>query len=166
MTQYDCILLDEKRCINCKACEIHCATWHDLPVPLARHSGGDPVFEGENIVLPLQFFACMHCKNPLCLKACKHEAMYCTEDGMVHIDAERCTGCGDCRAACPTHMPLLNPHSGKFVKCDLCAERCTKGEAPACVAGCISGALHLASDAESHKRLFKEQIVFLKKHPL
>lgn len=165
MTHYDCILLDATRCINCKACEIHCATWHGLPIPLGRHSGGDPVFLDGKVELPLQFFACMHCKNPLCLKACQHNAMTMTDDGMVHIDAERCTGCGDCRTACPTHVPVINPQNGLMVKCDLCTQRLSAGEAPACVAGCISGALHLASDAASHSRLFKEQIRFLKKHP-
>ena len=41
------IVFDESRCINCKACEIHCRQWHGLPMSLCRHIGDAPRPDAE-----------------------------------------------------------------------------------------------------------------------
>jgi len=162
MSRYACIILDAENCINCKACEVHCATWNGLNKPLGRHSGGLPYVENDNMLLPVEFFTCMHCKNPLCLRSCKLGAMFTSEDNMVCIDPEKCTGCGDCIEACPTKVPWLNKETGKVVKCDLCASKRAVGEKPVCVAGCTSHALTYREDPHVHKLIMKRQLKFIR----
>ena len=62
-------------------------------------------------------------------------------DSPVLIDQERCIGCNFCLAVCPfgSISPSYDGH--KVVKCDLCFERLSAGQEPACVSGCPTGAL-------------------------
>ena len=48
-----------------------------------------------------------------CLAVCNFDAMR-IKDGIVHIDEEKCTGCGLCVEACPKNLLQLRPVS-KFV---------------------------------------------------
>jgi carbon-monoxide dehydrogenase iron sulfur subunit len=68
------------------------------------------------------------------LEACPEEAIYKNERGIVVVNAPKCTGCGDCVAACPYGM-IEQYEFGKAYKCDLC------GGNPACVAECHFDAL-------------------------
>lgn len=164
MSQHTCIVLDPMRCINCKACEIQCATWNNLPMPLGQHSGDFPYMENGAMLLPVEFFTCLHCTHPLCLKACELEAMFLTEDNMVLINADKCNGCGDCIEACPTHVPILNPTTGKAVKCDLCTGRLAADISPACVLACPAHALTYSNDQHAHKTIMKSQLQFIKEY--
>lgn len=119
MSRSTCIVFDENRCVNCKACEIHCRQWHGLSVPLCRQLGGTPALSEGKVSLPLGFVTCVHCARPACLRACEHDAMWLDEENIVHIDADRCTGCGACVTACPYHVPHLDAVTGKALKCDL-----------------------------------------------
>lgn len=91
--------------------------------------------EDENLVnRPL---VCTQCENPFCLQVCPvHAISKDPETGVVLIDKETCTGCGDCVSACPDHMIRLD-NDRKADKCDLC------GGDPLCVKYCPSGALKL-----------------------
>lgn len=150
------IVFDESRCINCKACEIHCRQWHGLPMSLCHHVGAAPFADAEGIVrLHMGFLHCAQCPRPHCLSACTQGAMRLDEEGIVHIDDARCTGCGDCLAACPYHALQQHPQTGKVFKCDLCRDRRDRGEEPACVAGCLTHALRLSTDPADHKHAGK-----------
>lgn len=150
------IVFDESRCINCKACEIHCRQWHGLPMSLCRHIGDAPRPDTEGVIrMRMGLLHCVQCLRPHCLSACTHEAMRLDEDGIVHIDAERCTGCGDCLAACPYHALCRHPQTGKVFKCDLCRDRRAQGEDPACVAGCLTHALRLSDSPDDYKHAGK-----------
>lgn len=166
MSVWDCITFDPGRCINCKACEIHCAVWHRREQPLGRHAGGLPRGgEGGRILLETRFFTCMHCQHPPCLRACPYGAISLDADGLTRISADACTGCGACARACPTRIPFVDPTSGTAVKCDLCADRRAAGELPACVAGCPSGALSLTGGRESWQTAFRDSIrAFTRRH--
>jgi Fe-S-cluster-containing dehydrogenase component len=77
---------------------------------------------------------CFQCPKPDCINACKAEAIFKNERGVVVVDAGKCNGCGDCVTACPYGM-IEQYGSGKAFKCDLC------GGTPACVNECRYGAL-------------------------
>lgn len=39
-----------------------------------------------------------------CVEVCKFGALAIGEDGLPHVDREKCTGCGACAKACPKHL--------------------------------------------------------------
>ena len=59
MSTSTCIVFDEHRCVNCKACEIHCRQWHGISVPLCRQLGGMPALAEGKVRLPLGFVTCV-----------------------------------------------------------------------------------------------------------
>ena len=77
---------------------------------------------------------CFQCPGAACLKACPVDAISRNADDVVVVDAEECTGCGDCVPACPYGMIELSDDSVAY-KCDTC-----DGD-PACVKECQPGAL-------------------------
>lgn len=48
-----------------------------------------------------------------CVQACYFDALRMGPDGLPVVDAARCTGCGNCQAICPRHIPRLIPVSQK-----------------------------------------------------
>lgn len=162
MSTSTCIAFDEYRCVNCKACEIHCRQWHGISVPLCRQLGGMPALAEGKVRLPLGFVTCVHCTHPACLRACAHEAMWLDEENIVHIDADRCTGCGACVTACPYRVPHLDAVTGKACKCDLCHDRRKAGLEPVCVAGCLARALHVSNDEDMHRKMSRQTIRWIK----
>ena len=82
-----------------------------------------------------------------CVRACKFDAIVMGDDGIPHIDPQRCTGCRACMAECPQHIiwgiprdlkgprPLcsnLNVNRAMVsrnckngcIKCELCVKAC------------------------------------------
>ncbi len=126
-------------CTGCGACLLACSN---------RAAGGysprlarlKVISAGENLVSrPL---VCTQCENPFCLRTCPVQAISKSEQtGVVEIDKEKCTGCGNCVKACPDNMIRLDL-SGKADKCDLCA-----GD-PLCVRYCVPRALKLVEKRE------------------
>jgi formate dehydrogenase iron-sulfur subunit len=85
---------------------------------------------------------CMHCQDPACASACLVGALKKSAAGPVTYDASKCIGCRYCIVACPFSVPRyewakLAPY---VKKCDMCAERQLKGQLPACVEACPTGA--------------------------
>lgn len=138
------IVLDQARCINCKACEVHCKAYHNVPHGIKRgtlHAKG-PFNEGGVPRLSLCYETCVHCDDPACVPACPTGAMIRRDsDGIVYVDAELCIGCKKCIKACPWHIPQLHKESQTIMKCDYCRERLDKGLLPVCVTACTTHAL-------------------------
>jgi Fe-S-cluster-containing dehydrogenase component len=77
---------------------------------------------GQSSVQPLNLpMNCLNCDEPACRKVCPTGAISKrAADGIVIIDADACTGCGQCALACPYGVCELDSASGTMVKCNTC----------------------------------------------
>jgi formate dehydrogenase iron-sulfur subunit len=88
--------------------------------------------------------ACHHCADPGCLNGCPVLA-YDKDPvtGIVrHLD-DQCIGCSYCIMKCPYEVPKYSDRLGIVRKCDMCANRLSVGEAPACVQACPDEAIKI-----------------------
>jgi anaerobic dimethyl sulfoxide reductase subunit B len=145
VTQYG-FFIDLSRCIGCNACTIACKQWHDIlpgPVKWMR------VYQWENgsfpdIHLNALPIMCLHCDNPVCAKACPHQAIRKEKKyGAVLVDSTRCTGERACWKACPYGAPQFEGDQPgiKMSKCNMCFDRLEQGKSPICVLSCSLRAL-------------------------
>ena len=81
--------------------------------------------------------SCRHCTDPLCVNSCISGALH-LENGTVCIDHDKCVGCLTCVLVCP-YGAIAEGEHGAVQKCELCLKN--SAGAPACVAGCINGAI-------------------------
>jgi Fe-S-cluster-containing dehydrogenase component len=138
------LLQDQKKCIGCLSCEVHCKSNKGLPLGPRL---GQIISVGPKMVanLPHQafiFMPCFHCEDPWCVPVCPTHAMRKRpEDGIVYVEPALCVGCKSCITACPWGAPQWNPETGKVVKCDYCMDRVDQGLEPACVAKCVTHCL-------------------------
>jgi Fe-S-cluster-containing dehydrogenase component len=138
------LLQDQKRCIGCLSCEVHCKSNKGLPFG-PRLGQIMPVGPKMVAGLPRQafiFMPCFHCEDPWCVPVCPTHAMRKRpEDGIVYVEPALCVGCKSCISACPWGAPQWNPDTGKVAKCDYCMDRVDQGLEPACVAKCVTHCL-------------------------
>jgi formate dehydrogenase iron-sulfur subunit len=159
-----CKLIDTTTCIGCKACEVACMEWNDLPF-------GETVFDNTYQTMPetrwnywnlilfneheredgtlmwlMRKNQCMHCAEPGCLAACPADgAIVQYTNGIVDFQQANCIGCGYCITGCPFDIPKMNPKTNRVFKCTLCADRVGEGLEPACIKSCPTGCLHFGS---------------------
>jgi formate dehydrogenase iron-sulfur subunit len=135
--------VDLDLCTGCKACVTAChnlnglgagETWRDVGLLL----GGAP----SEPALQTVTTTCHHCEDPACLAGCPVRAY--EKDpvtGIVrHLD-DQCIGCQYCVLKCPYDVPKYDAGRGIVRKCDMCSDRLSAGEAPACVQGCPTSAI-------------------------
>jgi molybdopterin-containing oxidoreductase family iron-sulfur binding subunit len=118
-----------------------------------------PVPADGKFYMPVQ---CQQCRNAPCVKVCPVQATWQEPDGIVTVDYDWCIGCRYCEAACPYHarrfnweaptIPAeeLNPNQGYLSnrvrpqgvveKCTFCLHRTRRGQLPACLEACPTGA--------------------------
>ena len=157
------ILVDTTACVGCRHCEWACRTAHGLPAGELESYSDNSVFKEyrrpdnnaltavnefeneKNPLLPVYVKTqCMHCEKPACVSACIVGALTKNEDGSVTWNDDKCIGCRYCMVACQFQIPTyewqksIDPH---IMKCDLCSERRSKGQLPACVEICPKEAL-------------------------
>jgi formate dehydrogenase iron-sulfur subunit len=136
------ILVDITKCIGCRSCEQACKQIHGFPMDTEAKLSPTALTvieeHGDKFVRRM----CMHCQDPACASACLVGALKKTAAGPVTYDASKCIGCRYCLVACPFNVPRYE--WAKLVpyvkKCDMCAERQARGEVPACVEACPTGA--------------------------
>jgi len=140
------IYIDVDKCMACKNCELHCAVAHSKSKELvcaikeaSRPEHRVRVKTIDDLAVPL---ICRHCEDAPCVQACPTGAMEQTDKkGPVLIKRSICVGCSSCIIACPYGIPRMGVDGKAIIKCDLCIERLTAGEEPACVTGCPTKAI-------------------------
>ena len=152
-------LYDSSICTACRACQVACKNWNQLPASIKPFKGNYQTHEdtdGDTFTIVLMNevdnaahgvdwnfakFQCMHCFDAACMKACPRGAYTKTEWGATIHDPDKCIGCQYCTYACPFGVPKHRKREDKITKCTLCADRVTEGLAPACATTCAPGAL-------------------------
>ena len=145
---------DTTLCIGCKACEVACKEWNELPghAPQFRDSYDNTGQLDDQNWRHVQFHefttpkggvawnmmsdVCKHCAMASCMEVCPTNAIIRTEFDTVYIQPEVCNGCRDCIAACPYHVIGFNEKTGLAQKCTFCYSRLQQNLTPACAKAC------------------------------
>jgi len=158
---------DSTLCIGCKACEVACKEWNDVPddgfvfsglsydntyslgastwrhvkfverAPEIGRGGNAP----EKITWEFSSDVCKHCENAGCLESCPTGSIVRTEFGSVYVQPDICNGCGYCVVNCPFGVIDRRPDDGRAFKCTLCYDRQKVGLEPACAKACPTGSI-------------------------
>ena len=134
---------DMTKCIGCKCCVVACNEQNGNPAAINWRRVGE--LEGgyyPNTQRHHLSMGCNHCLEPSCLIGCPVEAY--TKDvktGVVLHSADACIGCQYCTWNCSYGVPQYNAERGVVGKCDMCHNRLSDGDAPACVGACPEGAI-------------------------
>ena len=156
---------DTTLCIGCKACEVACKQWNQLPddgFQLTGNSYDNTGHLGASTWRHVSFVerpaplggtllgnfswlmmsdVCKHCARAGCLEACPTGAIVRTEFGSVYIQPEICNGCGYCISACPFGVVDRREDDGRAWKCTLCYDRLKDDLTPACAKSCPTGSI-------------------------
>jgi len=145
---------DANRCMACHSCEVSCKMEHKLPAGVGRiyTVAEGPVVVDGSLKYIFKHKRCMQCVTPPCIPVCPTGAILKREDGVVYMNHDKCTGCGDCAEACPYDAIDFHPVTKLAEICDLCVERLDEGLPPFCVLHCMSGALFFGTKEEFEKR--------------
>ncbi len=139
------LLQDQKNCIGCKSCEVHCKVGNGVPLGprLGQIISVGPKMVGDLPRMAHIFMPCFHCEEPWCVSVCPTGAMRRRpKDGIVYVEAALCVGCKSCITACPWGAPQWNHETGKVIKCNYCMDRIDQGLKPSCVTKCVTHCLH------------------------
>lgn len=165
------MLLDVSKCTACRACQVSCKQWNELPAETTTNRGGyeNPpdlsystrtrirFFEHESAAGMAWYFVnqrCLHCTDAACVNSCEPQALKHNEMGFVSYEKDLCIGCGYCAETCPFEIPRLSedgivfPDTRKMNKCDFCADRVTNDLQPACAKTCPTGAIFFGEREE------------------
>jgi len=151
---------DTTLCIGCKACEVACKQWNQLPddglqftgmsydntVALGASTWRHVAFIERPVALSTQdagafswLFSsdvCKHCARAGCLEACPTGAIIRTEFDSVYVQPDICNGCGYCVINCPFGVIDRHQEDGRAWKCTLCYDRLREDMTPACAKAC------------------------------
>src|SRR6266436_5849034 len=121
-------LTDASLCIGCKACEVACKEWNQIPDDGFVWSGQSydntralgastwrhvlfleqkqPMSSqlasiGEPFRWQSLYDVCKHCANAGCLEACPTGSIVRIEVGSEFVQPDICNGCGYCAVSCP-----------------------------------------------------------------
>src|SRR5207245_10505061 len=165
---------DTTVCIGCKACEVACKEWNQLP---ATH-GGENTLSGDSYdntrrldgihwrhVKFIEQFSedrsqgrwlmmsdvCKHCVQAGCLEVCPTGAITRTEFDTVYIQKDVCNGCRYCVAGCPYGVIEMD-QDGVAGKCTFCYDRLQAGLTPACAQACPTASIQFGPIAQLQQR--------------
>ena len=166
---------DSSICIGCKACEVACKEWNQLPGNPPHFGDGfdntgrldaenwrhvkfiDLVPEGTSITgngsawLMLSDI-CKHCQHASCMEVCPTNAIVRTEFDTVYIQPDVCNGCRDCISACPYGVIGFSERTGVVQKCTMCYDRLQANMTPACAKACPTQSIQFGTLSELHQK--------------
>jgi formate dehydrogenase iron-sulfur subunit len=180
---------DTTICIGCKACEVACKEWNQLPddgllfTGMSYDNTGDlgsatwrhvsfierpvPLTGQEtglgNFSWLLMSDVCKHCQRAGCLEACPTGAILRTEFDSVYVQPDVCNGCGYCVVACPFGVIDRREDDGRAWKCTLCYDRLKGGMEPACAKACPTDSI-LFGDLDELKERARDRLARLHRH--
>jgi formate dehydrogenase iron-sulfur subunit len=167
---------DTTVCIGCKACQVACHQWNELPAVndgrveltgdsydnTGRLSALDwrhvrfieqiPEDRSQDGFLKgsrwlMMSDVCKHCVRAGCLEVCPTGAIIRTEFDSVFIQQDVCNGCRACIPACPFGVVDVG-EDGKAHKCTLCYDRLQHGMEPACAQACPTDSIRFGEVSE------------------
>jgi formate dehydrogenase iron-sulfur subunit len=172
-------LTDSTVCIGCKACEVACKEWNDVPADGMVWSGlsydntqslgastwrhvmflEQPQAAGPQIAETADPFrwiflsdVCKHCGKAGCLEACPTGAILRTDIGSVLVQKDVCNGCGYCIVTCPFGVIDRRQTDGRAFKCTFCYDRQKAGLIPACAKACPTQSIQFGELNELQSR--------------
>jgi len=176
---------DTTVCIGCKACEVACKQWNQLPADGFEWTGNSYDNTGELSAtswrhvkfieqLPelgasgpagsegvdpgrwlMMSDVCKHCVAAPCQHACPTGAIIHNEFGNVYIQPDICNGCAYCIAACPFGVITRSTIDGHAHKCTLCFDSQRDGLVPACAKACPTASIQFGPVEELRERARK-----------
>jgi formate dehydrogenase iron-sulfur subunit len=165
---------DTSVCIGCKACEVACKAWNQLPgnpptfldgfdntgqldaqnwrhVRFIEQVPDQTMISGDGHVWLMMSDVCKHCQQASCLEVCPTGAIIRTEFDSVYIQQPVCNGCRDCIAACPYDVIGFSEETGTAHKCTLCYDRLQAGMVPACAKACPTQSIQFGPLDQLHQ---------------
>ncbi|HLH38999.1 MAG TPA: 4Fe-4S dicluster domain-containing protein [Bryobacteraceae bacterium] len=170
---------DTTLCIGCKACEVACKQWNQLPDDGFHFTGmsydntaalGASTWRHVAFIErpePLSFQdagqfswlfssdVCKHCARAGCLEACPTGAILRTEFGSVYVQPDVCNGCGYCVVCCPFGVIDRREDDGRAWKCTLCYDRQRADMVPACAKSCPTESIQFGEIEELRRKARK-----------
>jgi formate dehydrogenase iron-sulfur subunit len=172
---------DTSLCIGCKACEIACKEWNDVPEADLVHRGmsmdntgtlgadtwrhvafieeRQPVELGDDGAGGVRWLmssdVCKHCTHAACLEVCPTGSLFRTEFGTVVVQEDICNGCGYCVPACPFGVIDKRKEDGRAWKCTLCYDRLKEDQTPACAQACPTHSIQFGELEDLRERAQK-----------
>jgi formate dehydrogenase iron-sulfur subunit len=167
---------DTSVCIGCKACEVACKEWNQLPskpegflgdsldntgtldgqtwrhVRFIDNVPDETLGVGDGKAFLLMSDVCKHCQHASCMDVCPTGAIVRTEFDTVFIQSSVCNGCRNCIAACPYDVIDIDPDKDVARKCTLCYDRLQGGMEPACAKACPTDSIQFGPLDELHRR--------------
>lgn len=167
---------DTSICIGCKACEVACKQWNQLPedglsfsgmsydntLQLGASTWRHVAFIERPVALSNQMAGgfswlfssdvCKHCQRAGCLESCPTGAIIRTRHDTVYVQPDVCNGCGYCVVGCPFGVIDRRPDDGRAWKCTFCYDRLEAGMIPACAKACPTESIQFGELEELQAR--------------
>jgi len=155
-------LVDVSKCTACRACQVACKQWNELPAEKTVNIGTyqnppdlsvatytlirfkEIVDNGE---IRWHFFKdqCRHCLEAPCKEAAdmtaKGAIVQDANGAVLFTDKTKLLDIKEIREACPYDIPRQDATTKLMAKCTFCADRIANGMIPACIKVCPTGTL-------------------------